>query len=46
MRDRHQVNVDHIGKVVGGEAVRLEQDPIFQVRVPDGDIAEDVLVNC
>ncbi len=38
MGDRHQVVVDHVGEVVGREAVRLQEHQVFQVGVLVDDL--------
>ncbi len=37
--DAHEVVVDDVGEVVGGEAVGLEQDLVVDVEVIEGDVA-------
>ena len=44
MGDAHEMVVDDIGKVVGGEAVTLEKHLIIQSAVFHGDVAENGVV--
>ena len=42
--DAHQMVIDHVGEVVGGQTVALEQDLIVQRAVVHSDVAEDGIV--
>lgn len=44
MGDLHQVVVNHIGQVIGREAVRFEQDQVVQLRAVVGDLAANQVV--
>ena len=44
MGDAHQVVVHHIGKVIGGQAVPLDQHLVVQGGIFHGDITEDLVV--
>ena len=46
MGDAHQVIVDDIGKIIGGQAVPLQQYLIVQRAVLHGDVAEHRVVEC
>ena len=39
--DVHEVVVDDVGEVVGGEAVGLEEDLVVDVGVVEGDVAAE-----
>ena len=39
----HEVVVDDVGEVVGGEAVGLEQDLVVDVVVVEGDVAAELV---
>ena len=41
--DLHEVVVDDVGEVVGGEAVGLQQDLIVDVGVLEGDVAAELV---
>ena len=42
--DLHQVVIHHVGKVIGGEAVGLDEDHVVQLGVVHGDVAVDLVV--
>ena len=44
MGDAHGVVVHHVGKIVGGHTVRLDQDLIVQCGVFHGNIAEYLIM--
>ena len=44
MRDAHQVVVDDVGEVVGGQAVGLQEDLILHLLIFDRDVAEGGVV--
>ncbi len=44
MGDAHEVVVDHVGEVVGGEAVGLDQYHVVELSVVHGDVAIDFVV--
>ena len=44
MGDAHEVVVDDVGEVIGGQAVPLEEDLVVQGGVVHGDVAEDGVV--
>ena len=44
MRDPHQVVVHHVGKIIGGKAVGLDQDHVVQLRIVHGDIPVDLVM--
>ena len=44
MGDSHVMVIDHIGQVVGGEAVRFEQDQIIEDIALIFDLSPDLIV--
>ena len=46
MCDLHQMIVDHIGKVIGRESVRLDQDHIVQLIIRNCNISVNLVMEC
>ena len=44
MGDPHQVVVDHVGEIIGGITVGLDQDQVLQLFVGDGNIPVNVVM--